>query len=221
MDAGAARADPGHGGGARRRRVHRVADGRARGRRCARRGGRGRRRRPAGRAGADRHAGQGPRPVRARQPGGAVRPAQARDHRRGGGVGEVRRAAGVDRRLPRRSSATRPTATPGCPAGARRAPRRCSPASADSRTSPTTAGCGTCPACAAPAKLAATLAEHRDLALLFRRIATVEHRPRRRHGRRVGVARADGGLRRRWPKRARRARASRTERLAPGANARR
>ena len=50
---------------------------------------------------AHRHAGQGPRPVRAGHAGRAVRPAQAGDHRRGRRDRQVRRAAGVDPRLPR------------------------------------------------------------------------------------------------------------------------
>ena len=52
----AARPDPDGRGGARGDGRHDVGDGRARGRRRARRGRRGRRRRRAGRAGADRHA---------------------------------------------------------------------------------------------------------------------------------------------------------------------
>ena len=75
----------------------------------------------AGRAGADLHAGQGPRAVRARHPGRAARPAQGRDHRRGRRRRQVRRRA--RRRSPTtwRWSATRPTASRACRAGARRA----------------------------------------------------------------------------------------------------
>ena len=66
-----------------------------------------------------------------------------------------------------------PTASPACPAGAPSRPPPCSPATATSRTSRPRPPTGTS-TCAAAAKLAATLRDQFDLALLFRRIATVE-----------------------------------------------
>ena len=132
-----------------------------------------RRRRRTGRAGADRHAGQGPRPVRTRQPGRAVRPAQGRDHRRGRRARQVRHRARVDPRLPRpgrrhRRRLPRPDRlgrqVGRCRAGPVRAPRgdprRIRPvgrARAPRRTEPGPHAAG-----------------QRELAYLFRRIATVE-----------------------------------------------
>ena len=93
-------------------------------------------RRPAGRAGADLHAGQGPGAVRAGDRVVQFDRRASADARRG------RRASRSSACRPRRSpttwrwSATPPTASPACPAGARSRRRRCWRATATSTPSP-------------------------------------------------------------------------------------
>ena len=127
----------------------------------------------AGRAGADLHARQGPRPVRRRQ-GAAARPPPGRAVRR--------------RRASRRSSASRRPSIPdylalvgdsadgfpGLPGGGPSRPGRCWPGTATSRTSPPTGATWDGTGVRNARTLAATLRDNFELALLFRRIATVE-----------------------------------------------
>ena len=94
-----------------------------------------------------------------------------RDPRRGRRARAVRRRAGLDPGLPRARSATRRTASRASPAGGRRAPRRCWPATGTSRRSPRTRRLGR-PVRGA-ARLAVSLAEGRELAELFRLLATL------------------------------------------------
>ena len=156
------------------RRVHHVGDGRVRGRRCPRCCRSRRRRRPARHAGDDRHARQGPRSVRARHPSRAVRPAQGRDRRRGGRDRQVRGRAGVDRRLlgargrlGRRLS----RASPGW--GAKSAATVLAKFGSITEI-PASSGDWGLPALRGAEKLAVTLRDNFELALLFRRIATIE-----------------------------------------------
>ena len=146
--------------------------------------------RPAGRAGADRHARQGPRPVRARHPGRAVRPAQGRDHRRGRRARQVRHRARIDPRLPRAGRRHRRRLPRSVRLGRQVGGRRARPLRATSSTSPTRRASGTCPGSAAPPTSPARCREQRELAYLFRRIATIEVDVDGRHGGRMGVARA-------------------------------
>ena len=85
---------------------------------------------------------------------------------------EVRRPA--RRRSPTGSpwSATAPTAIPASPAGARRPPRRCSPAIGTSSTFPSWPPTGTCP-CAARCAWPRRSTAQRERALLFRELATL------------------------------------------------
>ena len=113
-----ARAVPAARRRARRARRGRLADGRVRGRRCAGLGGGPGGGRSAGRARArsarrTRTWRSGPR--HADRADGSARPEHPRRGRRGR---EVRRAAGVDPRLPRARRATPRMATPACLAGA-------------------------------------------------------------------------------------------------------
>ena len=117
--------------------------------------------------------------------GRAVRPPQARDHRRG------RRSSPSSacrrRRSPTTSasSATPPTASPASPGGAPRARRRCSPATATSRTSPTRPASGTSPACAARPSCRHALRADFELAAAVPPHRHHRDRRRRRHGRRL------------------------------------
>ena len=119
-----------------RARRRRVADGRARGRRRAWRPPRRvAREDPRVERVVHLHSRQGPRAVR-RGPGGrAARPPPGAGDRRGRRAGEVRRGP---RRSPTTSrwSATPPTASPACPAGARSRPRWCSPGTSTSTPIP-------------------------------------------------------------------------------------
>ena len=84
----------------------------------------------------------------------------------------ARHRPGEHARLAGARSATPPTASPGCPASARRAPRRCSAPTGTSRRSPPTRAPG--PSAARRAtRWRATLAEHREEALLYRKLATL------------------------------------------------
>ena len=103
----------------------------------------------------------------------AARPAQ------GGGARRRRRCGRSSASTPSRSpttsgwSATRPTGSRACPAGAPSRPPPCSPATATSRTS-RTLGADWDVNVRGGGKLAVTLRDQFDLALLFRRIATLE-----------------------------------------------
>ena len=103
----------------------------------------------------------------------AARSAQGRGHRRRRCDREVRRAAASRSRTTSRSSATAPTASPGCRAGVRSRPstvlaryehlEAIPPAATDWDVNVRGGG-----------KLAVTLQDEFELALLFRRIATIE-----------------------------------------------
>ena len=73
-----------------------------------------------------------------------------------------------------RSWVIRPTATPAWPGGDRRVLRPCSPSSARSSTSRRRRATGGCLRLRGAEKLAVTLRDNLELALLFRRIATIE-----------------------------------------------
>ena len=155
------------------------------------------------------HARQGPRAVRRRQ-GRPARPAQGR--RSSTPPGSRSGWASRPRRSPTcwRSWATRPTASRGCRAGAPSRRRRCCAGGATSRTSPPTRPRGTS-GCAVRPSSTPRLREQFELALLFRRIATVEtdapvsetrrraalDRPARRRPRSPSCARCSA--RRAWP----------------------
>ena len=124
------------------------------------------------RAGGDLHPGQGPRPVRRRQ-GLAVGPPPGQVVRRGRGARAPRCAAGARSPTCSPSWATPPTASPVCPGGGPSPPPRSSTAGATWRTSRSIPSRGM-PGIRSAAKLSATLRDQFDLALLFRRIATVE-----------------------------------------------
>ena len=138
----------------------------------SRRAARGRRGRRPRRAGDHLHARQGPRAVRRRQ-GRATRPA-ARDPAR-----RRRRAARSSACRPRRSptgsrsSATRPTGSPGSRASAPRPRPRCSTATSTSKRSPTTPKAWDVPGVRGVDRLAATLAAGRDVADRFKVLATL------------------------------------------------
>ena len=118
--------------------------------------------------------GQGPRAVRPRHAGRAVRPPQARDHRRGGGRSPS--SACRRRRSPTTSgwSATPPTASPASPGGAPRAPSAVLARYGHLEDIPASAGQWDVPGLRGAAKLSSALRADFELALLFRRIATVE-----------------------------------------------
>ena len=133
-----------------------VADGRARGRRCARLRGAPRRRREGGGEGLHLDAGQGPRAVRSRRPRGADRPARQGDPRRRRRAREVRRRAGADSRLARAGRRCRRRLSRASPASARSARRGCSNRHGPIEAFPP-----------------ALLGEQQALALLFKRLATL------------------------------------------------
>ena len=126
------------------------------------------------RPGAHLHAGQGPgrsacvgdRVVQLDRRKGVVLDAD-------GGARQVRGRRPSRSPTTSASWATAPTGSPACRAGGPSQPRRCWPATATSRTSRRTAPTGTSNV-RGGAKLAVTLREQFDLALLFRRIATIE-----------------------------------------------
>ena len=153
-----------------RARGGRLAHGGVRGRRRAgRRGGHGRRR-CARRPGRRLLPGQGSGAMRARGPDRAARSAHPRAAERGGGAAEIWCASRLDSRLAGAGGRQAPTGTPACPAGARRPRRRCSrryrhldhipPLAKDWQVSVRGA-----------LRLATTLAEQRERALLFRELA--------------------------------------------------
>ena len=126
-----------------------------------------------GRAGDHLHARQGPRAVRRRQ-GRAARPAHATILLDADGVQrEVRRAARVDPRLARarRRQRRRLPRPPGF--GREDGGRGARAATATSRRSPTTPRRGTSPGVRGVDRLAATLAAGRDVADLFKVLATL------------------------------------------------
>ena len=171
---------PAPGGRAGGRGGDRVADGGVRGRRRAGRGRGDGGRRPGGGSGDHLHARQGPRPVRQR--GRPHRPARPAEAAPSSTERVSSRSSGC---LPSRSPttwrwwATAPTASPASRAGAPSRPARGARPVRAPRGHPgasTSAGTWTC---AARRKLAATLRERFDEALLFRRIATLERATRR------------------------------------------
>ena len=141
-------------------------------------------------AGADRHAGQGPRPMRARHAGGAVRPAQGRDRRRGRRHGEVRRRPGVDRRLPGAGRRHRRRLPRAGRLGRQERRRGAGQVRLDRRRFRASSGDWGLPACAAPRSWRSRCATTCELALLFRRIATIELDVPVGHGRRLALDRA-------------------------------
>ena len=118
-----------------------------------------------------------------------------------GGARQVRRRPGVDRRLPRASSATAPTAIPASPAGERRAPRQCWPSSGTIEAIPLSSGEWRLGGLRGVEKLSKALRDNFADALLFKRIATSSSTCR--WGRSTtgrGTARPSGSRRRRrWP----------------------
>ena len=130
-------------GGTRGLRPHGLADGRVRGRRRAGLRGRQGRARPACRAPCS-----SARPTRTWRSACAarrvvqVRPRAQGDARRSRRRREVRRAAGVDPRLPGARGRLAPTAIRACAAGAPSRQRRCWRASVTSTRFPTTTGTG-------------------------------------------------------------------------------
>ena len=137
------------------------------------------------------HARQGPRPVRRRQ-GRAARPPQGRSCSTPTAC--ARSSACRRSRSPTGSrwSATAPTGFPGLPGfGAKtggRAARALRPHRGDPRRR---ARSGTCPGVRGAERLAATLAAGREVAALLQGARDAAHRRRRRHRRRLGVARPD------------------------------
>ena len=124
-------------------------------------------------------------------PGRAVRPSQARDHRRGRGDREVRRRAGVDPRLPRpRRRHGRRVPRP-ARLGRQERGRRARPVRPPRGHPAVGRRLGRARRCAAPCSWRPRCGEQIELALLFRRIATVETRRRGRHGRRLVLDRPD------------------------------
>ena len=194
----ALRSSPLARGRAHGRRLHGVPDGRVRGRRRTRRGGRDRRGRRAGRAGAHLHPGQGPRPVRRRRPRscsstGARRPI----YDEAGGHREVRRRP--RRRSPTTSAVVGDSADgfPGLTGWGAKSAAAVLARYGQARGHPRgSRASGTSPCGAAPSSPPPSSDEF-DLALLFRRIATIElDAPTIDERRRAGVDGPDRRLRR-------------------------
>ena len=145
--------------------------------------------------------GQGPRAVRARTPGRPVRPAQAGADRRGRRRRQVRRRAGVDPRLPRARRRLRRRLPRASRVGREERRRRARPLRPPRGRSPPPAGQWDVPGLRGAAKLAATLQDDFELALLFRRIATLETDIDVGTRRVVALDRPDRRRSRRWPRR--------------------